>query len=58
MRTLSQTVRKWQKIYLSPFIVPRRGLHIHIVGLYYNDFDIWSSTRSEFLTVWEYKFAY
>ena len=27
MPTLSQSVRKWRKIYLSPFIVPRRGLN-------------------------------
>ena len=26
MCTLSHSVRKWRKIYLSPFIVPRRGL--------------------------------
>ena len=26
-RTLSQSVQKWRKIYLSPFIVPRRGLN-------------------------------
>ena len=28
MRTPSQAVRKWQKIYLSPFIVPRLGLKV------------------------------
>ena len=29
MFTLLQPVRKWRKIYLSPFIVPRRGLKTH-----------------------------
>ena len=28
VRTLQQSVRKWRKIYLSPFIVPRWGLTI------------------------------
>ena len=27
MRTLSQSARKWRKIYLSSFIVPRQGLN-------------------------------
>ena len=29
MRTLWQSVRKWRKIYRSPFKVPRRGLKLH-----------------------------
>ena len=33
MRTLSQSVRKWRKIYLSPFIVPRRGLRAFCYSL-------------------------
>ena len=30
MRTLLQSVRKWRKIYLSPFIVPCQGLRIEV----------------------------
>ena len=48
IHTLSQTVRNWRKMYLSPFIVPRRGFKVlfqlYLKGLPENFSFSWCQT--------------